>query len=185
MERKKLIKRRFICGILMVVASGIFLLQALAVTGIYSSISDDAAGQGFLGIITSGYGLGLGIFYIVTRNRQPVKKRETILDIIVIVLAILTSFSASAAYSDLSLCGWVIAVLNLIAMPWGKGYKEYPWNATDKKSEKKSVPSSAAVQNSDDPTTKLTQLKDMYEKNLISKEEYENKKSALLDQIVK
>ncbi|UOC05515.1 hypothetical protein [Lactobacillus johnsonii] len=185
MERKKLIKRRFICGILMVIASGIFLLQALAVTGIYSSISDDAAGQGFLGIITSGYGLGLGIFYIVTRNRQPVKKRETILDIIVIVLAILTSFSASAAYSDLSLCGWVIAVLNVIAMPWGKGYKEYPWNATDEKSEKKGVSSSASTESPDDPTAKLTQLKDMYEKNLISKEDYENKKSALLDQIVK
>lgn len=185
MEEKKLIKRRFICGILMVIASGIFLLQALAVTGIYSSISDNAAGQGFLGIITSGYGLGLGIFYIVTRNKKPVKKREAILDIIVIVLAILTSFSASAAYSDLALCGWVIAVLNIIAMPWGNGYKEYPWNAAEEKGKKEVVSTSTSVQGTDDPTAKLTQLKNMYEKNLISKEDYENKKSALLDKIVK
>ncbi len=68
MEEKKLIKRRFICGILMVIASGIFLLQALAVTGIYSSISDNAAGQGFLGIITSQ--LWVRIRYFLYSNSQ-------------------------------------------------------------------------------------------------------------------
>ena len=53
------------------------------------------------------------------------------------------------------------------------------------KGKKEVVSTSTSVQGTDDPTAKLTQLKNMYEKNLISKEDYENKKSALLDKIVK
>ncbi|QNQ83815.1 SHOCT domain-containing protein [Lactobacillus sp. PV037] len=193
-RKNPVIKRRLIMGIIMIVVLAIFLIQALDVTTIYSSINSSAAGQGFLGILTSGYGIGLGIYYIVTRAKQPTKLVENVLDIIVIVLSFLCFMSASKAYSDLSLLGSVLLILNLIAMPWGKGYKEYSWetantpfkqpvqeNSNSTTQEKSSSPSVTSSTSS--TSDKLEELQKLYKNNLISESEYNERKNKLLDQL--
>lgn len=165
-----MIKRRLVGGILLLVLA---LFEAFLFIGYcmeylsYSQLSDAVFMSRYLffGI----WAIVLGIIYIVTCKRRPVKWQEITLEVVSAVLLLFTYSSAVTNMPENTLFIWVVfvqLVLQAAGLPGKNGFKDYPYVVKDQGHDSQSI-------------DKLTKLKELLDSGAITQEEFDQEKKKI------
>lgn len=165
-----IIKRRLVSGILLLVMVLFDLFMTFGYFTAYSvegGVLNALSGTRYLffGI----WAIILGIIYIVTCKRRPVKWQEITLQVVTIVLMLLTYSSIAVGKPDNAIFLWtefIHIVLQVIGAPGKNGFKEYPYVVT-------------VTGNDSQAIDKLAKLKKLLDSGAITQEEFDQEKKKI------
>lgn len=174
-----MIKRRLVSGILLLV---IACWELFMVYGYYQMYLFDAAmvepspwaiykDKALCGsyLIYAILAIAVGIIFLVTCKRQPVKWFEYTLFVVMIVFDLLIVYMAPSAGTEGGLFGFTATVQFLcyaVGAPGLKGFKDFPFKSQDDAHSEKSI-------------DKLTKLKDLLDSGAITQEEFDKEKKKI------
>lgn len=165
-----MIKRRLVSGILLLVLSLFELLLFITYCVeylAYSQLSDAVFMSKYL--IFMIWSIVLGIIYIATCKRRPVKWQEVTLECISPVLMLFTYSSLVAylpAYNLFRLVEFFLIVFQCLGLPGKNGFKDYPYVVKDQGHDSQSI-------------EKLTKLKELLDSGAITQEEFDQEKKKI------
>lgn len=172
-----MIKRRLVGGILLLVVAGFELLMF---TGYCERANGDAVIDDAVSyakdmrlavsyIIFAVLAIIVGIIFVSTCKRQPVKWFEyTLLAIMLLAMAIIP-YMAPNTGNEGGLFGFVATVQGLcyaVGAPTRKGFKDFPFKSKDDAHSEKSI-------------DKLTKLKELLDSGAITQEEFDQEKKKI------
>ncbi|MFT8866141.1 MAG: SHOCT domain-containing protein [Lacticaseibacillus paracasei] len=194
MKKNKLIVRRLVAGVLLIVTA-LWAFYDTAVFGrllaFYRGTNMEMVVQSEEGlVIMSGIlGLIVGIVYISTSKRRPVKWLEYTITGVAIVFLLLSQTAVDLlAGGIVSVIRWLIFLFVGVGLPLKNGYKDMPF-ASKKASSITDVVSDHDLaetgSNKNDKTnmiddTDLRKLKKLLDDGIISEQEFNAKKKQLL-----
>lgn len=165
-----MIKRRLVGGILLLVMAlfELFLFIGYCYAYLaYSELSDAVFMTKYL--IFMIWSIVLGIIYIATCKRRPVKWQEVTLECITPALMLFTYSSLVAylpEYNLFRLVEFFLIVFQCLGLPGKNGFKDYPYVVKDQGHDSQSI-------------EKLTKLKDLLDSGAITQEEFDQEKKKI------
>lgn len=174
-----MIKRRLVGGILLLVIAcwelfmvygyyQMYLFDAAMVEPSVSAINKDKALCGSY-LIYAMLAIAVGIIFLVTCKRQPVKWLEYTLLGVMFVFYLLIAYMAPNAGTEGGLFGFTATVQFLcyvLGAPTNKGFKDFPFKSKDDAHSEKSL-------------DKLTKLKELLDSGAITQEEFDQEKKKI------
>lgn len=172
-----MIKRRLVGGILLLVVAGFELLMF---TGYYERASADAVIDDAVSfakdtrlfvsyIIYAVLAIIVGIIFISTCKRQPVKWFEYTLLVVMLLAMAVIPYMAPNTGTEGGLFGFTATVQCLcyaVGAPTRKGFKNFPFKSKDDAHSEKSI-------------DKLTKLKELLDSGAITQEEFDQEKKKI------
>ncbi|MFV4971593.1 SHOCT domain-containing protein [Lactobacillus delbrueckii subsp. allosunkii] len=165
-----MIKRRLVGGILLLVLALFELLLFITYCMeylAYSQLSDAVFMSKYL--IFMIWSIVLGIIYIATCKRRPVKWQEITLECISPALLLFTYSSLVAnlpAYNLFRLVALLLIVFQCLGLPGKNGFKDHPYVVKDQGHNSQSI-------------EKLTKLKELLDSGAITQEEFDQEKEKI------
>lgn len=164
------IKRRLVSGILLLVMA---LFDLFMFFGYYTAYSIDGrmvnaalmAKYLLFGVLA----IVVGVIYIVTCKRRPIKWQEMTLQVVAILLMLFTYSSVLAGNPDYKFSTWLFLaqmLLQAIGAPGKNGFKGYPYATKDQGHDSQSI-------------EKLTKLKELLDSGAITQEEFDQEKKKI------
>ena len=165
-----MIKRRLVGGILLLVLSLFELLLFITYCVEYlnySQLTDAVFMSKYLVFMI--WSIVLGIIYIATCKRRPVKWQEVTLECITPALTLFTYSSLIAylpAYDLFRLVLFFLIIFQCLCLPGKNGFKDFPFKSKDDAHSEKSL-------------DKLTKLKELLDSGAITQEEFDQEKKKI------
>lgn len=186
----KIAYRRLIAGIFLIINSFYSFYRAKGLIGFVDKFFQVATRKelvsfsvNFSSVVLIAFcELALGIFFIATCSRTPIKKVEFSLPVAAFVFQFIAGFIIGFSGNDVFPVTYQIMtpilVWALIGIAYGKGYHALPFK--DDGSLKKQPKNVSLVVDSNVPD-ELAKYKKLLDENTITQEEFEAKKKQLLD----
>lgn len=185
----KVIVRRFVGGILLILASAYTFYRAINIFNMkakFSNVLDSKLlsqldGNGRALILLGIIDLLIGVIYVLTRNKRPRKLTEYGIVVGFIIGGVLCGMLAGYIEPITKMLAGTASILVIIGLPGKKGFKNMPFLTKEEiKNGVVSTPIMKKESSNGTLTTQLTELKKLLDDDLITQEEFDAKKKQIL-----